>query len=123
VDVAFIGIGENGHLAFNDPPADFETTEAYIVVNLDEACRKQQLGEGWFPTLGDVPERAISMSIGQLMKSKAIICTVPDERKANAVFHTLHDAVAPECPATILRTHPDASLFLDAKAASLLKGY
>jgi glucosamine-6-phosphate deaminase len=122
VDVAFIGIGENGHLAFNDPPADFETAEAYIVVNLDEACRKQQLGEGWFPTLDDVPQRAISMSIRQLMKSQAIICTVPDERKAPAVFHTLHDPVSPECPATILRTHREAFLFLDTWAASLLKG-
>src|SRR5688500_10792891 len=85
IDVAFVGIGENGHLAFNDPPADFETEEPYLVVQLDEACRRQQLGEGWFPTLGDVPQRAISMSVRQIMKSRAIICTVPDERKAEAV--------------------------------------
>jgi glucosamine-6-phosphate deaminase len=122
VDVAFIGIGENGHLAFNDPPADFETLEPYITVNLDQACRKQQLGEGWFPTLDDVPKMAISMSIRQLMKSKAIICTVPDERKANAIYHTLNDPVSPECPATILRTHPEVFLFLDIPAASHLRG-
>jgi len=117
IDVAFIGIGENGHIAFNDPPADFETEAPYIVVNLDEACRRQQLGEGWFPTLEDVPEKAISMSVRQIMKSKVIICTVPDERKADAVFHTLHDPVSPACPATILREHLEAWLFLDKEAA------
>jgi glucosamine-6-phosphate deaminase len=121
IDVAFIGIGENGHIAFNDPPADFETGEPYIVVTLDEACRRQQMGEGWFPTLEDVPQKAISMSVKQIMKSGSIICTVPDERKAGAVFHTVNDAVSPACPATILRTHPEAYLFLDTKAASLLK--
>jgi len=118
IDVAFIGIGENGHIAFNDPPADFETEAPYIVVNLDEACRRQQLGEGWFPTLEDVPEKAISMSVRQIMKSKVIICTVPDERKADAVFHTLHDPVSPACPATILREHQEGYLFLDEAAAS-----
>jgi glucosamine-6-phosphate deaminase len=117
IDVAFIGIGENGHIAFNDPPADFETVEPYLVVNLDEACRKQQLGEGWFPTLEDVPKQAISMSVRQIMKSKAIICTVPDGRKADAVYHTLKDPVSPLCPATILREHPEAWLFLDKEAA------
>lgn len=121
IDVAFIGIGENGHIAFNDPPADFDTEEPYLVVNLDEACRRQQLGEGWFPTLEDVPEQAISMSVKQIMKSAAIICTVPDERKAGAVFHTLNDPVSPMCPATILREHPEAYLFLDEAAASKLK--
>jgi glucosamine-6-phosphate deaminase len=121
IDVAFIGIGENGHIAFNDPPADFETDEPYIVVNLDEACRRQQMGEGWFPTLDNVPKKAISMSVKQIMKSKAIICTVPDERKADAVSHTVHDPVSPACPATILRTHPEAFLFLDSMAASGLK--
>jgi glucosamine-6-phosphate deaminase len=121
IDVAFIGIGENGHIAFNDPPADFETEQSYIVVALDEACRRQQMGEGWFPTLADVPEKAISMSVKQIMKSKAIICTVPDERKADAVFHTVNDPVSPECPATILRTHPETFLFLDSMAASRLK--
>lgn len=117
IDVAFIGIGENGHIAFNDPPADFDTEEPYLVVNLDEACRRQQLGEGWFPTLEDVPKQAISMSVKQIMKSAAIICTVPDERKAGAVFHTLNDPVSPVCPATILREHPEAWLYLDEKAA------
>lgn len=121
IDVAFIGIGENGHIAFNDPPADFDTEEPYLVVNLDEACRRQQLGEGWFPTLEDVPKQAISMSVKQIMKSAAIICTVPDERKAGAVFHTLNDPVSPMCPATILREHPEAYLFLDEAAASKLK--
>jgi glucosamine-6-phosphate deaminase len=120
VDVAFIGIGENGHIAFNDPPADFETDEPYIVVGLDEACRRQQMGEGWFPTLEDVPKKAISMSIKQIMKSKAIICTVPDDRKADAVFHAVHDPVSPACPATILRTHPMVYLFLDSHAANKL---
>jgi len=121
IDAAFIGIGENGHIAFNDPPADFETNEPYIVVELDEACRRQQMGEGWFPTLEDVPKKAISMAVKQIMKSKAIICTVPDERKADAVFHTVNDPVSPACPATILRNHPEAYLFLDGAAASRIK--
>ncbi|HPT31780.1 MAG TPA: hypothetical protein PLW67_08065, partial [Prolixibacteraceae bacterium] len=95
--------------------------EPYLVVNLDEACRRQQLGEGWFPTLEDVPKQAISMSVKQIMKSATIICTVPDERKAEAVFHTLNDPVSPMCPATILREHPEAYLFLDEAAASKLK--
>jgi len=118
IDVAFVGIGENGHLAFNDPPADFETEEPYLVVNLNDACRRQQLGEGWFPTFDDVPERAISMSIKQIMKSKTIICSVPDERKARAVFDTVHAEITPACPAAIMRNHPDAVLFLDKAAAS-----
>jgi len=122
IDVAFIGIGENGHLAFNDPPADFETEEPYLVVKLNDACRRQQLGEGWFPTFNDVPEKAISMSIRQIMKSKAIICTVPDERKATAVHDTILNEISPECPATILRTHPNAVLLLDPAAASLVQG-
>jgi glucosamine-6-phosphate deaminase len=120
IDVAFIGIGENGHLAFNDPPADFVTEEPYLVVNLDEACRRQQLGEGWFPKLEDVPEKAISMSIRQIIKSKTIICTVPDQRKADAVHHALHAPLSPDCPATILRDHPETFLFLDRDAASLI---
>jgi glucosamine-6-phosphate deaminase len=120
IDVGFIGIGENGHLAFNDPPADFQTNEPYIVVNLDEACRKQQLGEGWFPTLDDVPKQAISMSVKQIMKSKAIICTVPDERKAKAVRDALEGPVTPDVPASILQTHPAATIYLDPPAASLL---
>ena len=120
IDVAFVGIGENGHLAFNDPPADFETEEPYIIVNLDEACRRQQLGEGWFPTFDDVPKRAISMSIKQIMKSKAIICTVPDLRKADAVKKTIKEPVSPMVPATVMRNHSDAWLYLDYDSASLL---
>lgn len=120
VHVAFIGIGENGHVAFNDPPADFQTDAPYLIVDLDEACRKQQQGEGWFKTLNDVPTRAISMSVKQIMKSHRIICTVPDERKANAVKHAVHADVSPQHPATILQQHPDCRLFLDPQAASLL---
>ena len=120
IDVACIGIGENGHLAFNDPPADFETDESYIVVNLDEACRRQQVGEGWFPGVESVPRQAISMSIRQIMKSKAIVCTVPDARKAEAVRQTVESEVSNHVPATILQTHPRCWLFLDEPAASLL---
>jgi glucosamine-6-phosphate deaminase len=120
VDVAFIGIGENGHIAFNDPPADFETEEPYLIVDLDEACRRQQLGEGWFPTLDAVPERAISMSVRQILKSAAIICTVPDLRKAHAVRAAVKGPVTREVPASILQRHPDCRLFLDTAAASLL---
>lgn len=120
VDVAFIGIGENGHIAFNDPPADFETTEAYLVVDLDEACRQQQLGEGWFPSFDDVPKQAISMSVQQIMKSAAIICTVPDERKATAVAGAVQGEVTPAVPASILQQHADCHLYLDAPAASNL---
>ncbi len=120
VDVAFVGIGENGHLAFNDPPADFDTEEPYIVVNLDEACRRQQLGEGWFPAFNDVPKQAISMSIRQIMKSKHIICSVPDDRKAVAVKNTLKSEVSPLIPASILQNHPNVFLFLDKKSASLV---
>jgi glucosamine-6-phosphate deaminase len=119
IDVAFVGIGENGHLAFNDPPADFETEEPYLVVDLDEACKKQQMGEGWFKTLDDVPKQAISMSIKQIMKSKAIICTVPDQRKAQAVKDCLKGEVTPLHPASILQKHPQTFIFLDQPAASL----
>jgi glucosamine-6-phosphate deaminase len=121
IDVAFIGIGENGHVAFNDPPADFDTEEPYIVVDLDEACRKQQLGEGWFPTLNDVPTRAISMSVKHIMKSKRIVCTVPDRRKAEAVRNSVQGPVTNQVPASILQKHGDVTLFLDKPAASLLK--
>lgn len=121
VDVAFVGIGENGHLAFNDPPADFVTHEPYLVVNLDEACRKQQMGEGWFPTLNDVPKQAISMSCRQIMKSKAILCIVPDERKAKAVKGSLEGPVTPTVPASILQQHEHTSIYLDSASASLLK--
>ncbi|MBN2393227.1 MAG: glucosamine-6-phosphate deaminase [Anaerolineae bacterium] len=121
IDVACIGIGENGHLAFNDPPADFETEEPYIVVNLDEACRRQQLGEGWFPTFDDVPTQAISMSIRQIMKSAAIVCTVPDARKARAVKGAVEGPVTNLHPSSILQRHPLCDLFLDEPAASLLR--
>jgi glucosamine-6-phosphate deaminase len=122
IDVAFVGIGENGHLAFNDPPADFETEEAYIVVDLDEGCRRQQMGEGWFPTLEDVPAQAISMSIRQIMKSKAIIASVPDQRKAQAVKDCLvGDEVSPMAPSSILKQHPDTTVYLDEASASLLE--
>ncbi|HAT60409.1 MAG TPA: glucosamine-6-phosphate deaminase [Opitutae bacterium] len=119
IDVAFVGIGENGHLAFNDPPADFETEDPYIVVDLDEDCRKQQLGEGWFPDLESVPKKAISMSIKQIMKSRVIICTVPDKRKAKAVKKALQGPVTPEVPASILQTHSNCHFFLDAESSSL----
>ncbi len=120
IDLAFVGIGENGHLAFNDPPADFDTEEPYITVTLDEACRRQQLGEGWFPTLEAVPTQAISMSIKQIMKSQHIICSVPDERKAVAVMKSLKGAVTNQVPATILQKHPNCTLFLDKYSAKLL---
>ena len=122
IDVAFIGIGENGHLAFNDPPADFETEEPYLVVDLDETCRRQQLGEGWFPTLEDVPRQAISMSVNQILKSKAIICSVPDKRKAEAVRGTVESEITPMIPGTALQKHDATWLFLDKDSASLLSG-
>jgi glucosamine-6-phosphate deaminase len=122
IDVAFVGIGENGHLAFNDPPANFVTEEPYLVVDLDEACRRQQLGEGWFPTFDDVPKRAISMSCRQILKSKQIVCTVPDLRKAQAVKGAVEGPVTPQVPASILQQHPSTSLYLDAESASLLTG-
>lgn len=117
IDVAFVGIGENGHLAFNDPPADFETEEPYIVVDLDDACRQQQFGEGWFPTLDDVPTQAISMSIRQIMKSAAIVCSVPDDRKAQAVRAAVEGPVTPNLPASILQRHANTTLLLDEAAA------
>ena len=121
IDAAFVGVGENGHLAFNDPPADFDTKTPYLVVSLDEACRRQQMGEGWFKTLDDVPRRAISMSVRQIMKSAQIVCTVPDKRKAQAMKACLEQEVGPMVPASILRTHPSCHLFLDKESASLLK--
>ena len=120
IDVAFVGIGENGHLAFNDPPADFETEVPYLIVELDEGCRRQQLGEGWFDSLDDVPRRAISMSVRQIMKSRAIVCTVPDERKANAVQNSLQGEVSPVVPASILQRHQQVTVFLDQAAFSQL---
>ena len=120
IDVAFIGVGENGHVAFNDPPADFETEQPYIAVDLDEACMKQQFGEGWFPSIDEVPKRAISMSVRQILKSKTIVCTVPDQRKSQAVQQAVEGEVSPEVPASILQRHPNLTLFLDRAAASLL---
>jgi glucosamine-6-phosphate deaminase len=122
VDVAFVGIGENGHLAFNDPPADFETEEAYLVVRLDAACRRQQLGEGWFERLEDVPVEAISMSIRQILKAREILCIVPDERKAQAVHDCLDLEVSPMHPASILKRHPQTAIYLDHFSAALLGG-
>ena len=121
VDVAFVGIGENGHLAFNDPPADFTTDEPYLIVSLDEACRRQQLGEGWFPSLADVPRLAVSMSVRQILKSEAILAMVPDARKANAVRDCLEGDVSPLHPASALRNHARATLYLDHDSAALLK--
>ncbi len=120
VDVAFAGIGENGHLAFNDPPADFQTETPYLIVRLDEACRRQQVGEGWFKTIREVPERAISISVRQLMKAKTIICAVPEARKAEAVKRCLEGPVTPLAPASILRMHADATVYLDQDSAALL---
>src|SRR5262245_32493665 len=119
-DVAFVGIGENGHLAFNDPPADFETEQPYIIVTLDEACRRQQVGEGWFASIADVPQQAISMSIRQILKAREIIAVVPDARKAPAVAVCLEGEVTPMAPASILRTHANATVYLDRDSAALL---
>ena len=120
IDVAFVGIGENGHLAFNDPPADFETEEPYLIVNLDEACRRQQLGEGWFTNLSEVPRQAISMSVRQILKAHEIICIVPDARKARAVAACFEGEINSNAPASILRTHPRCTVYLDKDSASLL---
>ena len=120
-DLALVGIGENGHLAFNDPPADFDAAEPYIVVELDEACRRQQVGEGWFATLSDVPTRAISMSVRRILASRVIHCSVPDRRKAEAVRAAVEGAVTPDVPASILQRHPDCRLHVDREAAALLR--
>ena len=120
VDVAFAGIGENGHLAFNDPPADFETRAPYLIVRLDERCRRQQVGEGWFATLEEVPETAMSMSVRQILDARAIVCVVPDLRKAEAVRASIDGAVDPMVPASILTRHPDATIYLDRESSSLL---
>ncbi|MFC5401331.1 glucosamine-6-phosphate deaminase [Cohnella soli] len=119
IDLALIGIGENAHIAFNDPPADFTTKEAYFVVELDEGCKKQQVGEGWFATLNDVPKQAITMTVYQIMQSEVIISCVPHEVKANAVKLTLENDTTPQVPATMLKTHPDWTLYLDRNSASL----
>ena len=120
IDVALIGIGENGHLAFNDPPADFETEEPYIIVNLDEECRKQQMGEGWFNAFNEVPLEAISMSVKQIMQSKNIVCSVPDSRKAIPVKNTLEKPVSNLYPASILQEHKNCTIYLDNDSAALL---
>jgi len=120
-DLAMIGIGENGHLAFNDPPADFETEEPYRVVTLDAWCRQQQVGEGWFASSAEVPTSAISMSIRRILASRTIICSVPDRRKAEAVRAAVEGPVTPAVPASILQRHPRCFLHLDRDSASLLQ--
>jgi glucosamine-6-phosphate deaminase len=120
IDVAFVGIGENGHLAFNEPPADFETLDPYLVVELSLASRRQQVEEGWFPAVADVPPRAISMSIQQIMRSAAILCCAPERRKARAVAAVVEGPITPDVPASILQRHDRATLYLDPESASLL---
>lgn len=119
-DVALIGIGENAHLAFNDPPADFEARDPYLVVELDEACRRQQVGEGWFPSLDAVPTHAISMSVQRILATRTLICSVPDQRKAQAVWASVEGPLTPQVPASVLRRHRDCRLHLDTASASLL---
>lgn len=120
IDVAFVGIGENGHLAFNDPPADFETEEPFLIVTLDEACRLQQVGEGWFPNLQAVPQRAISMSVRQVLKSREILAVVPGPKKAQAIHACFDGPISPNAPSSILRTHANATIYLDRESAALL---
>jgi glucosamine-6-phosphate deaminase len=120
IDIAFVGIGENGHLAFNDPPADFESEEPYLIVSLDDACRQQQVGEGWFADISEVPRQAISMSVRQIMKAREILVVVPDARKAEAVRLCFEGEIGPMAPASILRTHAGATVYLDEESASLL---
>jgi glucosamine-6-phosphate deaminase len=120
VDIAFLGIGENGHIAFNDPPADFETEQPYLIVTLDEACRRQQVGEAWFPDISQVPTHAISMSVRQILKSREILAVVPDTRKALAVKSCFAGEISPMAPASILRTHANATIYLDKNSAALL---
>jgi glucosamine-6-phosphate deaminase len=121
IDAAFVGIGENGHLAFNDPPADFYTQEPYLIVKLDEACRRQQVGEGWFETVSDVPVQAISMSIQQILKARHVLCVAPDRRKARAVRDCLELEISPLRPASILQRHARTTIYLDLESAALLK--
>jgi glucosamine-6-phosphate deaminase len=120
IDIAFLGIGENGHIAFNDPPADFNTEEPYIIVNLDEACRQQQVGEAWFANISQVPKQALSMSAKQILKAKEILAVVPDKRKAQAIKACFEGKISPMAPASILRRHPNATVYLDTNSASLL---
>jgi glucosamine-6-phosphate deaminase len=121
IDVAFAGIGENGHLAFNDPPADFETEESFIVVNLDEASRRQQFSEGWFQSLDEVPRRAISMTVWQILEAKQIIGLVQGARKAVAVAKCFQGEISPLAPASILQRHANTFVYLDTASAALLK--
>lgn len=120
IDLGLIGIGENAHIAFNDPPADFDTEEAFIIVKLDEACKKQQVGEGWFPCIKDVPEKAITMTVHQIMKCKAIVSCVPYKAKAYAIKLMLENDVTNEIPATILKKHGNITLYIDEDSASLV---
>ena len=120
VDLAFVGIGENAHLAFNDPPADFEIDDPYLEVQLDQTCRQQQVNEGWFESVADVPTQAISMSVRQILHSREIIVVVPDERKAQAVKNSLEGEITPMVPASVLRRHPNATIYLDKDSAALL---
>src|SRR5215831_1838693 len=120
IDIAFLGIGENGHLAFNDPPADFETERPYLIVTLDEACRRQQVGEAWFSDISQVPQRAISMSVRQILKAKEIVAVVPGSQKAQAIAACFNGEITPMAPASILRDHPDATVYLDTNSAALL---
>ena len=120
IDLALAGIGENGHLAFNDPPADFDIEDPYIVVTLDQECRQQQLNEGWFKSIDEVPTEAISMSIKQICRSERIILSVPDNRKARAVKNTLEQKVSNLVPASILQLHNGCTFFLDRLSSSLL---
>jgi glucosamine-6-phosphate deaminase len=120
VDIAFAGIGENGHLAFNDPPADFETHEPYLIVQLAEACRRQQVGEGWFADISEVPRQAISMSVHQILEAREIVAVVPDARKARAVKLCVEGEISPMAPSSILRSHRATTLYLDEGSSSLL---
>ncbi len=119
IDIGLIAIGEHPHIAFNDPPADFNTKEAYIIVNLDERCKKQQMGEGWFATIDDVPKQAVSMTTYQIMQCKKIVSCVPYKVKAEAVENTLKAKETTNMvPATLLKEHEDFILYLDADSAS-----
>lgn len=122
IDIAFIGIGENGHIAFNDPPADFETDAPYKIVDLDERCKQQQVNEGWFDSIDEVPRQAITMTVRQIMKSREIVCTVPGERKAPAIGACLGEGrpVTPDCPASILQKHGNCVVYLDQESAGLI---
>ena len=120
IDVAFLGIGENGHIAFNDPPADFETEEPYIIVNLDEACRRQQVGEAWFADISQVPQQALSMSVQQILKAKEILAVVPGTRKAEAIKGCFSGGITSLAPASILMKHQNATVYLDRDSVSLL---